>query len=154
SGKLMDTTISKPLAATSISFTAASPISIPNTTTDSNGNYVVKGLTAPSVTGLYSIKAKFSGNILYNTVSTVKNLDVTSTTTSPIIVSTTASQSSMTPASISFTSTPHGGSGVYTYLWTFGDGLKSTVPNPTHTYSAAGTYTTKVTVTDSFGTKG
>src|SRR5215831_8054474 len=66
SGKLMDTTISKPLAATSISFTAASPISIPNTTTDSNGNYVVKGLTAPSVTGLYSIKAKFSGNILYN----------------------------------------------------------------------------------------
>lgn len=37
------------------------------------------------------------------------------------------------------------------YLWTFGDGDSSTAANPQHTYAAAGTYTTCVTVTSSNG---
>lgn len=36
------------------------------------------------------------------------------------------------------------------YLWSFGDGATST--NPTHTYSAPGTYTAVLTVTNSVGT--
>jgi PKD repeat protein len=38
-----------------------------------------------------------------------------------------------------------------TYAWEFGDGSTSFVQNPTHTYTAAGTYTAKVTVTDARG---
>lgn len=47
-----------------------------------------------------------------------------------------------------FTSTSFG-LGPYDYLWDFGDGSSSNQPNPTHTYSADGTYTVCVTVTDS-----
>jgi cytochrome c len=36
-----------------------------------------------------------------------------------------------------------------TYSWDFGDGTSSTEPNPTHTYSAVGTYAARLTVTDS-----
>jgi cytochrome c len=38
-----------------------------------------------------------------------------------------------------------------TYAWDFGDGGKSFVQNPSHTYTAAGTYTATVTVSDSRG---
>ena len=34
------------------------------------------------------------------------------------------------------------------WSWDFGDGAKGTVKNPTHTYSQAGTYTVKLTVSD------
>lgn len=38
-----------------------------------------------------------------------------------------------------------------TYAWDFGDGATSTQQNPSHTYTAAGTYTAKVTVSDGKG---
>ena len=39
-----------------------------------------------------------------------------------------------------------------TYLWNFGDGTPtSTLPNPSHTYTAAGTYDATLTVTDESG---
>lgn len=44
-----------------------------------------------------------------------------------------------------------GGTGPYTYAWNFGDTNTSTAANPTHTYAAAGTYTTTLVVTDSLG---
>jgi gliding motility-associated-like protein len=34
------------------------------------------------------------------------------------------------------------------YVWDFGDGLRSTAPNPTHTYAAPGTYQVTLTVTN------
>ena len=37
------------------------------------------------------------------------------------------------------------------YAWDFGDGARSFLQNPSHTYAAAGTYTATVTVTDSRG---
>jgi PKD repeat protein len=37
------------------------------------------------------------------------------------------------------------------YAWSFGDGGSSTVQNPTHNYTAAGTYTATLTVTDADG---
>ena len=76
SGILTDTSNGQPLSSKTITFFATSPITIPNTTTDSNGNYLVSGLTAPSTAGSYSITAKFSGGTLYNTMSTAKTLTV------------------------------------------------------------------------------
>ncbi|AEW98250.1 collagenase [Streptantibioticus cattleyicolor] len=40
---------------------------------------------------------------------------------------------------------------ITSWNWTFGDGTSSTLRNPTHTYSAAGTYVIALTVTDSAG---
>ena len=40
-----------------------------------------------------------------------------------------------------------------TYLWEFGDGATSTEPNPLHHYSKEGTYTARLTVTDTHGAK-
>jgi PKD repeat protein len=41
------------------------------------------------------------------------------------------------------------GSAATTYAWTFGDGGTSTIQNPTHLYTAPGTYQVCVTITDS-----
>src|SRR5213596_304447 len=51
--------------------------------------------------------------------------------------------------SVSFTPTVSGGTAPYTYAWDFGDGGTSTAANPNHTYSTAGSFTAKLTVTDS-----
>ena len=40
-----------------------------------------------------------------------------------------------------------------TWLWSFGDGSTSTVQNPSHIYSAAGTFTVSLTVTNATDTK-
>ncbi|MBR7826455.1 PKD domain-containing protein [Actinospica sp. MGRD01-02] len=54
------------------------------------------------------------------------------------------------PLGVTFTGTATGGTPGYTYSWNFGDGSAvSTSQNPSHTYSAAGTYTATLTVTDS-----
>ncbi len=57
---------------------------------------------------------------------------------------------------ISFTSAgssdPDGS--IASYAWTFGDGGSSTAANPTHAYSAGGSYTVSLTVTDNQGAIG
>jgi PKD repeat protein len=54
------------------------------------------------------------------------------------------------PLNVAFTGSASGGTAPYTYSWNFGDGsATSSVQNPSHTYSAAGTYTATLTVTDS-----
>jgi PKD repeat protein len=44
-----------------------------------------------------------------------------------------------------------GGTAPFTYAWTFGDGGTSSLPFPSHNYSASGTYTVALTVNDSVG---
>lgn len=41
-----------------------------------------------------------------------------------------------------------------TFSWAFGDSTSGSGPTPTHTYSAAGTYTAALTATDTFGLSG
>ncbi|MBD8872729.1 protease pro-enzyme activation domain-containing protein [Rhodanobacter sp. DHB23] len=53
-------------------------------------------------------------------------------------------------ATFTNTSTDTGGT-ISTYSWTFGDGGTSTAASPSHTYTAAGTYTVSLTVTDNTG---
>jgi hypothetical protein len=44
-----------------------------------------------------------------------------------------------------------GGSGTYTFLWSFGDGTSSTDPFPTHTYANGGPYVLCLTIDDGQG---
>jgi len=53
------------------------------------------------------------------------------------------------PLNVQFTDTSTGS--VTSWLWNFGDGSTSSAKNPSHTYSGAGTYTVKLTVTNSYG---
>ncbi len=50
---------------------------------------------------------------------------------------------------ITFAGSASGGTPPYSYSWNFGDGSSSSLQNPTHAYSNAGTYTATLTVTDS-----
>jgi len=43
--------------------------------------------------------------------------------------------------------------GAVSYLWDFGDGVGSTLQNPTHTYATAGTYSVTLVVTNTQGCK-
>lgn len=68
----------------------------------------------------------------------------------------TASSNSTTgtaPLTIQFTGSASGGVSPYSYLWDFGDGVSSSLQNPSHTYSIAGSYAAKLIVTDSKGTE-
>ena len=53
------------------------------------------------------------------------------------------------PLSIQFTSLSQDATEWY---WDFGDGTNSTEKNPMHTYSSAGTYIVKLTVSNEYGT--
>jgi PKD repeat protein len=55
------------------------------------------------------------------------------------------------PLTVNFTDTSvvTGSAAITDWLWNFGDGTTSTSQNPTKVYSAAGTYTTTLTITDS-----
>jgi PKD repeat protein len=59
--------------------------------------------------------------------------------------------SGLAPLSVYFGEKLYNGLGGYTYSWTFGDGGTSTAANPSHTYTAAGTYYAVLKVTESGG---
>lgn len=50
-----------------------------------------------------------------------------------------------------FTFSNNSNFGVSTFLWDFGDGVTSTLPSPTHQYTAPGAYTVTLTVCNSYG---
>jgi hypothetical protein len=77
SGSLLDSNNNNaPVSLATITFAAASPITIPSTSTNSAGNYAVNGLIGPAK-GSYNIQASFAGNSLYNpATSPIKALKV------------------------------------------------------------------------------
>ncbi len=74
----------------------------------------------------------------------------TSPAGAPVANFTANTTSGVAPLNVSFTSTSTGS--ITGYSWTFGDGTSSTVANPSHSYSAAGTYNVALTVTGPGGT--
>jgi PKD repeat protein len=55
------------------------------------------------------------------------------------------------PLVVRFHAEPSGGLGPYSFHWAFGDGQQSGDQNPSHTYTAAGTYTVTLEVKDRSG---
>ncbi len=91
--------------------------------------------------------------IVTSSSGAISQSSVTITTTStpvpPIAQIATTSLTGDAPLTVSFNGT--GSTGETTYLWSFGDGDSSTISQPTHIFSLAGTYTTSLMVTSSQG---
>ncbi len=88
------------------------------------------------------------------TQTATSSQSVTVVTTPPL--STTLQVSSSSPQvgqTVTFTASATGGTSPYTYTITFGDGATGIGSTTTHAYSIAGSYTAKVTVTDSASPK-
>jgi PKD repeat protein len=57
----------------------------------------------------------------------------------------------LAPLTVRFRSEPQGGTGDYTFAWSFGDGGRSAERNPRYTYNTPGTYVQTLTVTSGSG---
>jgi glucose/arabinose dehydrogenase/PKD repeat protein len=83
-------------------------------------------------------------------VSKIRRIKYVQSNQSPVAVASANPISGPTPLDVSFSSAgssdPEGQP--LSYAWTFGDGATSAAANPTHTYTAAGTYTARLTVSD------
>jgi PKD repeat protein len=111
-------------------------------TTSSSKNYTI--LTASStggVTGTLNLNA-FSGAPLASNSSAISIFGVTATQNA------TTGKGGL---SVGFTALGVGGARPYGYTWNFGDGNTSTTENVTHEYCKAGSFTPKVTSSDSLG---
>jgi PKD repeat protein len=115
----------------STSATSQNPKIIFNTV----GTYTV-ALTATNATG-------------NNTCTKTSYITVTTPSSAPVAAFTANATTVAVGANVTFTdqstNTPT------TWAWTFGDGGTSTAQNPTHAYSATGTYTVALTATNAIG---
>lgn len=85
------------------------------------------------------------------TTAQAVSFEVSSPTGALSVTITAAPSSGTAPLNVSFVTNQNGGTGPYTYGWNFGDGGTSTVANPYHVYSVAGTYIASLSVTDMKG---
>lgn len=88
-----------------------------------------------------------------STVTSTPTSTVTATPTStpaPVADFTSDVTSGVAPLEVSFTDLSTGGEPT-SWVWIFGDGLTSTDPNPTHTYSGVGTYDVTLVVSNDGG---
>ena len=87
-------------------------------------------------TGIIMTNSLTGGNSGYNVVGTPPVANFTATTTPDVAAPVQFTDNSYAPDS---------------WYWDFGDGTTSTLQNPSHTYTAPGTYTVTLTVTNAFG---
>ena len=109
-------------------------IRIPQTTTGKHSFEVTTSGQASGDLSIYS--ASYPGTLIVVSVPILQldcNADLTS---------------GAAPLQVNFTSIVSGGLYPYNYSWSFGDGSTSTVANPSHTYTSAGTYNVTLIVTD------
>ena len=170
SSKTVTVSAPRPLS-TSFTFLPASPmVNTPVTFTATTS-----GGTSPySVTWNFGDGASGTGTSVTHTFTSIQSFTVqeiatdssiptqTDTSSQPVTVvattpfSTTLQVSSSSPQvgqKVTFTALATGGTSPYTYTIAFGDGATGTGSTTTHAYSIAGSYTAKVTVTDSASPK-
>ena len=87
-------------------------------------------------------------------VSKIRRIRYVSSNQPPVVNASANVTSGPAPLDVTFSSTgssdPEGQP--LTYSWDFGDNLTSTAANPVHTYTAAGSYTARLTVSDGVST--
>jgi len=102
-----------------------------------------------SKTGKYTVKLTVTNAAGSNTATKSKYIMVTETSQTPTAYFWGWPLSGNAPLKVAFTETSKGSP--TSWKWDFGDGTSSTEKSPTHTYSAAGTYTVKLTATNAAG---
>ncbi len=102
-----------------------------------------------SLTGTFVVKFQQYDNYGLTTDGmTFDDIEVTSNDAPPVAAFSGTPTSGAYPLTVAFTDAS---SGATSWSWTFGDGGTSTVQNPSHEYTAAGTYTVTLTATNAFG---
>lgn len=87
----------------------------------------------------------------YGCVTTLTKPNVVTITDIPVASFSNAPFTScIIPVNVTFNNSSSG-SNIKSYLWDFGDGLKSTNINPTHTYTVSGSYIVSLTVNSASG---
>jgi len=110
-----------------------------------NGNNETVTVSSPQGGDWYIMVRAYAA---FSGVTLLASYDNPSTNTAP----TAHFSSSISDLTASFTDSSSDSDGSVTaWSWSFGDGASSTLKNPSHTYSAAGTYMVSLTVTDNGG---
>uniref|UniRef100_UPI0034E08AB1 PKD domain-containing protein n=1 Tax=Methanosarcina spelaei TaxID=1036679 RepID=UPI0034E08AB1 len=102
-----------------------------------------------SKAGKYTVKLTVTNAVGSNTLTKSKYIIVTATSQTPVADFWGSPLSGNVPLKVTFTETSKGSP--TKWRWDFGDGTYSTQKSPVHTYSAAGTYTVKLTATNAAG---
>jgi beta propeller repeat protein len=102
-----------------------------------------------SKAGVYTVKLTVTNAAGSNTATKSNYITVTGTSQAPVADFWGWPLSGKAPLKVTFTETSKGSP--TSWKWDFGDGKSSTEKSPTHTYSAAGTYTVKLTSTNAAG---
>jgi PGF-pre-PGF domain-containing protein len=113
---------------------------------NSNTANVVHKYTNP---GIYNATLTISNDVSNKSIT--KTITVVQPT-APVASFTSNPTTGTAPLSVAFTDTSAGLPVPTSWSWDFGDGSNSTDKNPTHVYSAAGTYTVNLTATNAYGT--
>ena len=133
-----------------VQFTSSSTGTAPLTYAWNFGDGSTSTLQNPAHTyaaaGTYSVKLTVTNTAGSNAVTK----SVTASAAPAVIPPTAAFSATANYLNVQFTSSSTG-TAPLTYAWNFGDGSTSTLQNPAHTYATAGTYSVKLTVTNSAG---
>ena len=102
-----------------------------------------------SAAGTYTVSLKATNAGGSNTLTRTGYITVSTTTAAPVAGFTGTPTSGSAPLAVAFTDTST--NSPTSWYWTFGDGTTSTLQHPSHTYSAAGTYTVSLKATNAGG---
>ncbi|HII92519.1 MAG TPA: PKD domain-containing protein [Methanosarcina sp.] len=103
-----------------------------------------------STSGNYTVKLTANNAAGNSTLTKLKYITVTGTSSQTLTAAFSASPTSgNTPLSVTFTDSSTGSPTAWN--WNFGDGTNSTIQNPVHTYSTAGSYSVTLKVGNSAG---
>jgi len=142
---------------TSASYTSSvdvNVVSFTNTSTGGIGDVTYSwnfgdGSSSTDASPTHTYTAAGSYSVTLTTTDTIDSSESTMTISIGTSLSANFS-SSVSDKTATFTNSSAGGLGDVTYSWDFGDGSTSMEASPSHTYSADGSYSVTLTVTDSY----